>query len=195
MSDGRKGGLTSAKALREDTNSKKNRDKRDLQKLAKQYKDTKTVHRGKKKTEQEEAEEEAKIKKRQELEKKYQAWGSGLKQTEKQQRAVADTVYESTKSLTRRADDADLEQMRKDEIRAEDPMAAYIRNKAAKSQTTKQYPKYTGPAPAPNRFNIAPGYRWDGVDRSNGFEAKYYNSISNSKADNDDYYKWSVSDM
>lgn len=58
-----------------------------------------------------------------------------------------------------------------------------------------ELPRYKGPAPPPNRFNIMPGYRWDGVDRSNGFESKYFSSISNKKAVSADAYKWSVEDM
>ena len=56
-------------------------------------------------------------------------------------------------------------------------------------------PKYSGPPPPPNRFGIMPGYRWDGVDRSNGFEKSIYAKMSDKKAVADLAYKWSVEDM
>ena len=58
-----------------------------------------------------------------------------------------------------------------------------------------EYPQYKGPAPEPNRFGIRPGYRWDGVDRGNGFERKYFQSISKKKAVSSEAYKWSTEDM
>lgn len=45
--------------------------------------------------------------------------------------------------------------------------------------------KYDGP---PNRYNIAPGYRWDGVVRGNGFENRYLREINLKKAKKDQEY-------
>ena len=56
-------------------------------------------------------------------------------------------------------------------------------------------PIYKGPLPAPNRFGIRPGYRWDGVDRGNRFEKELLLKISEKGSYNEDQYKWSVSDL
>jgi len=55
-------------------------------------------------------------------------------------------------------------------------------------------PIYKGES-APNRFGLRPGYRWDGVDRSNGYEKAWLTRISNNKALSDESYKWSIEDM
>lgn len=47
----------------------------------------------------------------------------------------------------------------------------------------------------PNRFGIRPGHKWDGVDRSNGYEAKWLLQVNSQKALEDEAYKWSCSDM
>lgn len=54
-------------------------------------------------------------------------------------------------------------------LMADDPMYEYFKQKEKEKHGTK--PVYTRPYP-PNRYNIKPGYRWDGVDRSNGYEKK-----------------------
>jgi pre-mRNA-splicing factor CWC26 len=46
-----------------------------------------------------------------------------------------------------------------------------------------------------NRFNIRPGYRWDGVDRGTGWEQKLIDIQVSSKHKKEVNYQWSTADM
>ncbi|XP_037697462.1 BUD13 homolog isoform X2 [Choloepus didactylus] len=126
----------------------------------------------------------------------YAQWGKGLAQSRQQQQNVEDALKEMQKPLARYIDDEDLDRMLREQEREGDPMADFIKkNKAKENKNKKVRPRYNGPAPPPNRFNIWPGYRWDGVDRSNGFEQKRFARLASKKAVEELAYKWSVEDM
>eukprot|EP00112_Aurelia_sp_Birch-Aquarium-sp1_P024324 Seg7647.1 transcript_id=Seg7647.1/GoldUCD/mRNA.D3Y31 product=BUD13-like protein_id=Seg7647.1/GoldUCD/D3Y31 len=119
-----------------------------------------------------------------------------LRQQDEHEKRLKEDIYEMTKPLARYKDDEDLDEMLKQQERAEDPMLAFMRkNKSKSNEKKKEKPRYRGPHPPPNRFNIWPGYRWDGVDRSNGFEKKRFATIAEKQSVAVDAYKWSVEDM
>lgn len=79
----------------------------------------------------------------------------------------------SVATFARRADDDELETIRKQAIRKDDPMAKYAIEKTHSSRSYHGHKQmYSGPPAKPNRFGIRPGFRWDGIDRGNGFEDK-----------------------
>ncbi|XP_042868921.1 BUD13 homolog [Penaeus japonicus] len=124
----------------------------------------------------------------------HQQWKHGVKQMQAYQQKLIDDHREMGKAFARMADDVDMNTRLKQVSREEDPMLEYMMNKQVKESKQPLKPLYKGPFP-PNRFNIRPGYRWDGVDRSSGFENQWFERQNNKRAVEEDAYKWSVSDM
>lgn len=91
-------------------------------------------------------------------------------QKEKMKQQLADAKF---MTVARYADDADLNDELKEQERWNDPAAQFLSNTKKKGKSTTGKPLYQGSA-APNRYGIRPGYRWDGVDRSNGAEKEYF---------------------
>lgn len=73
----------------------------------------------------------------------------------------------------------------KERVREGDPMAHLVQS-SSKSEEIKskelQNKVYKGPQGPPNRFNIKPGYRWDGLNRTNGYERKYLSQLNSNEA-------------
>ncbi|WOO84414.1 Pre-mRNA-splicing factor CWC26 [Vanrija pseudolonga] len=97
-------------------------------------------------------------------------WGKGLLQREEREKRAREERKMGERDVARRADDVEMNQEMREQERWNDPAAKFLTKKSKKGP---RYPTYKGPF-APNRFGIAPGFRWDGVDRSTGFEKKYF---------------------
>ena len=74
----------------------------------------------------------------------------------------------------------------KQKIRWDDPARHFVEH----MKPTKQ--KFRIP---PNRFDIPPGPHWDGIDRSNGFERKYFQKLANIEARKETAYRHDFADL
>ncbi|XP_023029687.2 uncharacterized protein [Leptinotarsa decemlineata] len=194
---GKKSGLQNAKDLAQELTALKERENELFSKLtaAESGENAVTVLRNKKTIS---PEEEAELqRKKKELEDKYSKWGKGLKQVEDSNEKWVEQLNVMSKPLARYADDEDLEKYLKDQERDGDPMLMYMRKKKKKKAVEagiSEKPVYLGEF-LPNRFGIRPGYRWDGVDRSNGYEVKLLSSRNAEKAQRDEAFMWNTEDM
>ncbi|KAI6653584.1 BUD13-like [Oopsacas minuta] len=120
---------------------------------------------------------------------------SGIVQAKLKQEKVEDFKKESKKGLNRYKGDESMNELLKAKQLIDDPLLKMKRKKVKKNRPKKRCkPTYQEHFPS-NRFNIRPGYRWDGVDRSNGYEKERFRIINDRKADNDDYYKLGNEDL
>ncbi|GAB7339456.1 hypothetical protein MBLNU457_6084t1 [Dothideomycetes sp. NU457] len=97
-------------------------------------------------------------------------------------------------SVARYADDKELNEEMKEKERWNDPAMRFLSTttgtgRSAKGARAKK--TYQG-ASEPNRYGIKPGYRWDGVDRSNGFERKWFQARNAKQSRKEAEYAWEM---
>jgi pre-mRNA-splicing factor CWC26 len=93
--------------------------------------------------------------------------------------------------FARYAGDAELEAELKKRSRDGDPMATQL----VSATTATGKPRYTGPPGPANRYGIPPGFRWDGIDRSNGWEQRLIAQRNGMQAKKEREYQFRVEDM
>jgi pre-mRNA-splicing factor CWC26 len=116
-----------------------------------------------------------------------------------QERQQMERIQQS--DFARRVDDDEMETLRKQALRAGDPMAQYAQKPVKKSSNSTpaearlSRPVYKGPPAKSNRFGIRPGFRWDGNDRGIGFEDRLLGQRSGQNHRQEEAYRWSSAGM
>ena len=117
-----------------------------------------------------------------------------LEEARKRREALQDAAL---MPLARGKDDEEMNREMKAAERWNDPMAEFLDQGGGKDKKSgggggkKRRPVYKGAAP-PNRYGIKPGYRWDGVDRGNGFEAERFKAINRRERNKGLDYSWQM---
>ncbi|KAF9199612.1 hypothetical protein BGZ49_010248 [Haplosporangium sp. Z 27] len=200
MSSGAAVGLQSADKIKRDVERKRKEELDRMRALDPQEsgRDAETVYRdakGRKIDRVQEKIEKAEAARREvEKQERLMEWGKGMVQREEDAARKKREEEEKSKPLARFKDDEDLNEELKERERWNDPAAMFLTGTKKSKKAVRKYPLYQGNIP-PNRFNIRPGYRWDGVDRSNGFEKSYFQRINAQKNKAMEAHMWSVEDM
>lgn len=102
----------------------------------------------------------------------------GSVQLQQEARYKQNLAKEANRPLEQHRNDFDRDQELRKRRRADDPAANFLSSASDPVSVEKEFtdsgrlPTFSGPYAA-NRFNIVPGIKWDGVDRSNGFETRW----------------------
>lgn len=140
--------------------------------------------------------------------KEREEWGKGMVQRQQKDEQRRQEREMGEKDMSRYADDVKMNKEMQEVERWNDPAAEFLtvsHSRSAgfalrltlvqkKKKKGPRRPQYQGSFP-PNRFGIRPGYRWDGVDRSNGFEHKFFQYQNAAARKTLDSHNYAVADM
>lgn len=143
-----------------------------------------------------EKKEEAEAKAREQERKQKEEIESSKGDVQRQQKAERKQELEEAKVMTvaRHADDQKMNDELRERERWNDPMAQLLATKksSGKDGKSKGSGKTYQGAFEPNRYGIRPGWRWDGVDRGNGFERKWFQARAKARDREDLMYAWQM---
>lgn len=195
MLNGTRAGLQTAKQVEDDLKRRKDEEEKVFKKMDPKLtgKGAKTIYRDAsgRRVDMELVMMERQRQKAKEEARKKLEYEMSQGEVQKREKEEAKKAMEEIKHMpfSRSIDDPELNRMLKEKERWNDPAATFLKKK----QQSKR-PVYQGYYSA-NRFGIAPGYRWDGVDRGNGFEKAWFAHQSEKKAQAAEAYAWSIEDM
>ncbi|KAG0174252.1 Pre-mRNA-splicing factor cwc26 [Apophysomyces sp. BC1015] len=200
MSSGQRAGLLTKEEIRQEAARAREVERQEMSRLRDMPKEE-SVYRdatGRKYDPKIKRAEEARAKKEAiEREERRMEWGKGLVQRNEAEAERVRLKEEKAKPLARYVDDVDYNQGLKDQHRWNDPAAGFLTKKKSSKKgkdNGPSRPTYKGPW-KPNRFMIAPGYRWDGVDRSNGYEDQFLLQQNQRKSRAKEAHGYATEDM
>ncbi|KAF4971949.1 hypothetical protein FZEAL_9719 [Fusarium zealandicum] len=199
MSDGTHAGLQSAAAVSAQLKRRQKEEREEFERHRKSGKEEETVYRdatgrridvSMKRAEARRVVAEAQEKER--LAKEALKGEVQLEEARKRREQLDDAKL---MTFARTADDEEMNRELKEQDRWNDPMMQFMSDKKetgkGKGKKSKRKPVYAGAAP-PNRYGIKPGYRWDGVDRGNGFEGERFKAINRRERNKGLDYAWQM---
>ncbi|KAK2629584.1 hypothetical protein QTJ16_000404 [Diplocarpon rosae] len=93
--------------------------------------------------------------------------------------------------VARGIDDVEMNDELKEVERWNDPAAQFLAKKTGGKNKSSKWTKQTyNKAAPPNRYGIRPGYKWDGVDRGNGWESERFKALNRAQRNKDLDYAW-----
>ncbi|RYP07597.1 hypothetical protein DL765_009098 [Monosporascus sp. GIB2] len=203
MSDGTHAGLQSAAAVSAQLERRRKAERAEFEKTSKSHKEAETVYRdatGRRvDVEWKRAEARRAAAAAREKEEAAQRALRGDAQAREAERRREELLDARTMAFARTADDEALNEELRAQTRWGDTMAQFVgsggggggADGSKKRRGLKGRPVYQGAAP-PNRYGIRPGYRWDGVDRGNGFEAERFKAINRRERNKGLEYSWQM---